>query len=69
MPYTAPTKLKTVGVSPKVPVQAIVTVIVAALAYFGVELSAEVSGILAAIAGIIGGVAAPPGQVTRTPAG
>lgn len=57
-------KTETVGTSPKVPVQAIVSVIVFVLAYFGVELSPEGSAALAAVLGVIGGYLAPAG-VTR----
>ncbi len=55
-----------IGLSPKVPVQAIVSVLVFVVAYFGVELSPEASGAISALLGIAGGVLAPPGQVTRS---
>ncbi len=51
--------MKTLGISPKVPVQAVVTIIVAALAYFGVELSPEVSAAIATLLGFIAGYLAP----------
>lgn len=53
----------TKGVSPKVPVQALVTVAAFLAAYFGIELSPEVSGAIAALLGIVGGYVAPPGEV------
>lgn len=53
------TTRKTIGVDPKVPVQAIATVIVALAAYFGLELSEEVSVALAVVLGTIAGIAAP----------
>jgi hypothetical protein len=56
-------KQKTVGVSPKVPVQAVVTVIAFCLTYFGVELSPEAAGGISAVLGIVGGVLASPGTV------
>ncbi len=56
-------KPKTVGTSPKVPVQAIVSVVAFVVAYFGVELSPEASGAISALLGIAGGYFAPPGDV------
>jgi hypothetical protein len=55
--------VETVGVSPKVPVQAVVTVAVSALAFFGIDLSPEVSGALGVVVGFIAGVAAPAASV------
>jgi hypothetical protein len=57
-----PTKNKTVGVSPKVPTQAIVSVVTFLLAYFGVDLSPEASAAIAAVLGVIGGAVAQPGE-------
>jgi len=58
-PVPDATSRKTVGVDPKVPVQAIVTLVVALLAYFGVNLDAEVSGALGIIIGALAAVVAP----------
>lgn len=58
-----PSETQTQGVSPKVPVQAIVTVATFLAAYFGVELSPEASAALAAVLGVVGGYVAPPGDV------
>lgn len=55
--------MKTQGTSPKVPTQAIVAVITFAITYFGIELSPEVSGAIATVLGIVGGVIAEPGEV------
>ncbi len=56
-------KPKTTGVSPKVPFQAIASIITFLLAYFAVDLSPELSGLIAAVIGAIGGYQAPPGNV------
>ncbi len=50
---------KTTGVDPKVPVQAIVTVLVALLAYFGIDLDAEVAGSLGVLLGAVAAYFAP----------
>lgn len=55
--------MRTDGISPKVPTQAVVTLIVAALAYFGIELDAEAAGALGVLAGALAGAWAPPGDV------
>jgi len=52
-------KRRTVGVDPKVPIQALVTVLVALLAYFGVDLDKETSAALAVVLGAIAGILAP----------
>jgi hypothetical protein len=57
--------MRTRGVSPKVPAQALVTVLVWLAAYFGIELPADVAGALAVLIGAGAGVAAPPGTVVR----
>lgn len=54
---------KTVGVSPKVPTQAIVAVVTFLITYFGIDLSPEVSGAISTVLGIVGGVIADPGEV------
>lgn len=61
------TKLKTVGVDPKVPVQAVATVVVALVAYFGVDLDAEAAGAVAAVIGIIAGILAPAPKTVAVP--
>jgi hypothetical protein len=58
---------KTKGVSPKVPAQAVATLAVAALAYFGVDLSPEVSAAIGVVVGIVAGWFAAPGVVVTEP--
>lgn len=55
--------MKTIGLNPKVPVQAIVTIIVAAASYLGVELSPEISGALGILIGFAAGYLAPAAPV------
>jgi membrane associated rhomboid family serine protease len=59
---------KTVGVDPKVPVQAVVAIIAWAVAHFaGIDLSPEAEAAIAAVLGIVAGVLAPaPNVVTAT---
>lgn len=59
---------KTVGVSPKVPLQAITTIVVFAAAYFGFELPPGAAGAIATLLGIVAGVRAAPGTVINAPA-
>lgn len=54
---------KTAGLSPKVPVQAITTVLVALLAYAGINLEPSVSLAVATLLGFAAGYIAPPGPV------
>lgn len=56
-------KRKTVGVDPKVPVQAVVTAVVAVLAYFGIDVAPELAGAIAVVAGIVAGFLAPAPKV------
>lgn len=56
-------KQESVGISPKLPAQAIVTALVAMLAYYGIDLDADVSGAIAVLLGTVAGYVAPPGQV------
>jgi hypothetical protein len=56
---TGPTKLKTAGLHPKVPAQAVATLAVAALAYYGIDLDAELAAALGVVLGFGAGVAAP----------
>jgi hypothetical protein len=46
-------KSETQGWDPKVPIQAVVTLAVSALAYFGVELEPEVSAAIGVLLGIL----------------
>lgn len=64
-PGTTTPTLKTDGVSPKVPAQAIVTVLTFVLFLFGIELSVELSGALATLLGIAGGFLAPAARLKR----
>lgn len=52
-------KTKTIGVDPKVPVQAVSAVVTFVLAYFGLDLDPEVAGGVATVIGAIAGVLAP----------
>lgn len=56
-------KTVTDGLNPKVPIQSITTILVAALAYFGVNLDAEVSAALGVVVGFVAGYLAPPAPV------
>lgn len=56
---------QTVGLSPKVPAQAVVTVIVFVFAHFGVDLEPELALALATVLGALAGVVARPGTVIR----
>jgi hypothetical protein len=58
-------KLKTQGLAPKVPVQAVTSLIVAALAYYGVDLDAEVSAALGVVLGFAAGIVAPAAPVAK----
>ena len=59
--------MKTVGVDPKVPTQAIVAIITFVLSYFGLDLDPEVSGGLAVVIGALGGVLAPAPKTEPKP--
>jgi hypothetical protein len=62
-------KQKTVGVDPKLPIQAVVTAVVAVLAYFGINLDPAIAGGIAVLLGIIAGYFAPaPKTVPAVPA-
>lgn len=54
---------QTQGLSPKVPVQAITTVLVALLAYAGIDLEPSVSLAIGTLLGFVAGYYAPPGEV------
>ena len=65
----ADTTQKTVGVDPKVPIQAVVTAVVAVLAYFGINIDPALAGAIGVVIGIIAGVLAPaPKTVPKVPA-
>lgn len=62
------TTQKTVGVDPKVPIQAVVTAAVAVLAYFGINLDPALAGAIAVVVGIIVGYLSPaPKTVPKVP--
>lgn len=61
------TDYKTVGVDPKLPVQAVVTIVVAVLAYFGVDLDEAAAGALGVLAGVIAGYFAPAPKTVVSP--
>jgi hypothetical protein len=52
-------KRKTVGVDPKVPIQAVVAAVVAVLAYFGLDVDPAIAGGIATVLGLIAGYLAP----------
>lgn len=56
-------KRRTVGIDPKVPIQALVTVLVAIAAYYGIELDKETSAALAIVLGTVAGYFAPAPEV------
>lgn len=60
-------KLKTQGLSLKIPAQAITTLVVGALAYFGVDLDPELSAALGVVIGFAAGYLAPAAPVTLVP--
>lgn len=61
--------MRTCGISPKVPAQAIVTVLAFIVAHFGIELDDDVSAALAVILGAAAGYQAPPGDVVQPKVG
>lgn len=62
------TKRKTVGVDPKVPIQAVVAAVVAVLAYFGLDVDPAIAGGIATLLGLIAGYLAPaPKTVPAVP--
>ncbi len=67
-PTPSQASIETDGISPKVPVQALVTLLVAAVAYFGVELSEEVSAALAVLIGAAAAYFAPAASTRRVSA-
>lgn len=60
-------KLKTQGLSLKIPAQAVTTLVVAALAHFGVDLDAETSAALGVVLGFVAGYFAPAAPVAVVP--
>ena len=58
---------KTVGVDPKVPVQAVATVVTFLLAYFGIDLDPEVATGIAVVLGAGAGALAPAPRVVASP--
>jgi len=63
------TSQKTVGTDPKVPIQAVVTAVVAVAAYFGLDIDPAIAGGIAVLLGIIAGYFSPaPKTVPKVPA-
>jgi small-conductance mechanosensitive channel len=60
-------KRKTIGIDPKLPITAIVAVIVYTLAKFGIDLDPTLAAAIAAFVGIIGGAAGPAAKVSDQP--
>jgi hypothetical protein len=56
-------KRRTVGFDPKLLVQALVTIIVALAAYFGLDLEVELVAALAVVLGAVAGYLAPAPEV------
>lgn len=57
-------KYETQGVDPKIPIQAVVTAVVAVLAYFGIDLDPAIAGAVGVVLGIIAGYFAPAPKTT-----
>lgn len=64
----AATKRRTMGVDPKVPAQAVATIVVWVLAYFAIDLDAEVATAISVLLGIPFGVLAPAPRTVTVPA-
>jgi hypothetical protein len=60
MPATTKPKLQTVSLNPKVPAQALASIVAFVLAKYGIELDAATSGAIATVIGFLAGVIAPP---------
>ena len=56
-------KYRTVGISPKVIIDAVVSVVAFLMLKYGIELDAEYAALIAKGVGTLGGVAAGPGEV------
>ena len=52
-------KQKTVGVDPKVPIQAVVAAAVAVAAYFGLDIDPALAGAIGTVLGLIAGYLSP----------
>lgn len=61
-------KRRTLGVDPKVPAQAIVTILVWLLAHYGIDLDADVAAAVSIIVGVLLGVLAPAPRTVNVPA-
>lgn len=59
MPYSKGVKRKTKGVDPKVPTQAITTVLTFVLAKYAIDLDAATSGAVSVLLGVVIGAIAP----------
>jgi hypothetical protein len=60
------TKRKTVGLDPKVPVQAVATIIVFVASYFAIDLDPGVALALATVLGAGAGIVAPAPKTVAT---
>jgi predicted RND superfamily exporter protein len=60
-------KTKTQGVDPKLPIQAVVTAVVAVLAYFGINVDAGLAGAIGVVLGLIAGYFAPAPKTVEVP--
>lgn len=58
-------KQKTKGVDPKVPIQALATIVAFVAAYFGVDLDAATSGAIAVVLGAVASYFAPAAKTTE----
>jgi hypothetical protein len=61
------TKIRTVGVDPKVPVQALSTIIIFIAGLFAVDLDAGVAGAIAVVLGALIGTRAPAPKTEVVP--
>lgn len=60
------TKTRTVGVDPKLPIQAVGAVVAFLASYFGLELDSEVSLAIATVLGFVAGYFGPVAKTTST---
>jgi hypothetical protein len=61
-------KRRTMGVDPKVPAQAVVTILVWLLAHYGIDLDADVAAAISVVIGVLLGVLAPAPRTVTVPA-
>lgn len=60
---------KTIGVDPKVPAQAVTTIVAFVLGYFGIDLDPVLAGAIATVLGVVIGALAPAPKTKLVPQG